>query len=279
MDELIKIINLVDKTNINIDNYTIDDLNNLLEKSQVINKILNEFFKTNNKQSSINKINNVFIYDLINVYMDKNNVEINDEFSINVDDNPFYLELKKYKVLSKEEEKNLFIKYKNNIPEARNTIIKHNMKLVFSIAKKYTCEKYNVMDLFQEGIIGLIRAIELFDSEKNLKFSTYATWHIRQRIILYIKNNSTIINFPNYLREKIYSYKKLDEEIQRLPIKEIAHKLNISVDNAKILVDLSRSTISLNEVVNDDGDELISLTEDLKSINPEDAVINYDIYN
>ena len=118
-------------------------------------------------------------------------------------------EIGKIKLLKSDDEKELgrLIKEQNS-DVAKRKLIQANLRLVVSIAKKYVGQGVLFMDLVQEGSIGLIKAAEKFDYSKNFKFSTYATWWIKQSIIRAIANNSKSIRIPVHMADKIRKYKK-----------------------------------------------------------------------
>ena len=168
-------------------------------------------------------------------------------------------EIGKVKLLKSEEEKDLgrLIKEQNS-DIAKKKLIQANLRLVVSIAKKYVGHGVLFMDLVQEGSIGLIRAAEKFDYSKNFKFSTYATWWIKQSIIRAIANNSKAIRIPVHMADKIRKYKQgilsLANKFGREPTElELAEYLGMSVGKLRrIKESIMLEPISLEAAVTDD---------------------------
>lgn len=165
----------------------------------------------------------------------------------------------KTKLLSSKEEKNLGKLIKENKSEiAKRKLIQANLRLVVSIAKKYIGQGVLFMDLVQEGSLGLIKAAERFDYTKNFKFSTYATWWIKQTIIRAISNNSRTIRIPVHMSDKIRQYKKyynkLSFELGREPTdKEIASKMALSTKKLAVIKrSIIKEPISLETPVTED---------------------------
>ncbi|MBQ3310686.1 sigma-70 family RNA polymerase sigma factor [bacterium] len=168
----------------------------------------------------------------------------------------------KTKLLSAKEELILGKKIKEGTKEeainAKKQLVKANLRLVISIAKRYIGHGVLFMDLVQEGSIGLIRASEKYDYTKSFKFSTYATWWIKQTIIRAISNNSRTIRIPVHMTDKIRKYKKavldLTFELDREPNeKEIAERMNISIKRLQnIKKAIINEPISLDAPVTED---------------------------
>lgn len=185
-------------------------------------------------------------------------------------------EIGRIKLLKNEEEKKLgrLIKEEKCVVSKRK-LIQANLRLVVSIAKRYVGQGVLFMDLVQEGSIGLIKAAEKFDYSKNFKFSTYATWWIKQSIIRAIANNSKSIRIPVHMADKIRKYKKIFTELSadlgREPAEqEMADAMNVSLNKLrKIKQSIILEPISLETAVTDDlciGDYI----EDKSCNSPED---------
>ena len=160
-------------------------------------------------------------------------------------------------LLTKEEEKNLFIRMNHGDLEAKKIIIESNLRLVVSIAKRYKGLGLEFSDLIQEGNIGLMEAVERFDVTKNNKFSTYATWWIRKEVSRSIKFQGKTIRLPVQLCEQISNYYKANKELiatlKRNPtIEELAIKLNTSVAEVNRLIQYDEDIASLNAPVSED---------------------------
>ncbi len=199
-------------------------------------------------------------------------IEIDDELdepktfnSISNDDDILQMYLKdigKVKLLNSKEEKALGKQIKEgratDAEIAKRKLVQANLRLVVSIAKKYIGQGVLFMDLVQEGSLGLIKAAEKFDYSKNFKFSTYATWWIKQTIIRAISNNSRTIRIPVHMTDKIRKYKRayttLSFELGREPSDlEVAQRLEITPKQLlTIKKSIIKEPISLETPVTDD---------------------------
>ena len=181
--------------------------------------------------------------------------------------------------LSFEEEKALSIKALNGDRNAVNTLVECNLLLVVSIAKKYYGCGLPLLDLIQEGNLGLIKAAEKYDGSKGFRFSTYATYWIRQAISRALGDQSRTIRIPANMVELLSKVKKataeLTQKFGRTPTdKEIAAHMNIELDKVQTVMDLAQATTSLDTPVDDDGETSMGdLIADHSAENPLAAVI------
>lgn len=176
----------------------------------------------------------------------------------------YLLEIGQYKILTAEEEKILAKKYQNGDKEAKQKLIEHNLKLVVSIAKRYTNNGLSLDDLIQFGNEGLMIAAEKYNPEKECKFSTYATWWIRQSVTRSLADHSRTIRIPVHMHEIILKVKKatgiyMKENYGELPTeKQLSEILNISEDKIRQARELMQYTVSFSSPIgNEDGDDTL----------------------
>ena len=123
----------------------------------------------------------------------------------------YFNEISKYEILSPEKEAELAVKSKNGDLKAKELILKSNLRFVVSVAKAYSSQQNPLEDLISEGNKGLVESIETFDPSTGFKFISYAVWHIRKNIFLYLNNNSRSVRIPTNITQQLRQYQTLEE--------------------------------------------------------------------
>lgn len=188
-------------------------------------------------------------------------------------------EINQIPLLSAEDEKELAIKAAQGDSAAKEKLINSNLKLVVSIAKKFQGNGISFLDLIQEGNIGLIAAIDKFDTSLGYRFSTYAYYWIKTTISRAVNQQNRSIRIPVYMVEKLSKYKKIEQELSqkynREPTEnEIAEKMDISVKEIRELKEYLSDTVSLDAPIGEDKEDSFgSFVEDSSNGNPAD---NYE---
>ncbi len=191
-------------------------------------------------------------------------------------------EIGKIPLLSLEEETELAKKVVKGDQKAKDKMVEANMRLVVSIAKRYSGRGLDLLDLIQEGNTGLLRAVEKFNPDKGFKFSTYATWWIRQAITRAIADQARTIRIPVHMVETINKVlrttRKLTVELNREPTnEEIAKELDMETEKVDYVMRIKQDIASLDASVGRDGDDedsvLGDFVEDEERASPEDSAV------
>ncbi|MFA5022337.1 MAG: sigma-70 family RNA polymerase sigma factor [Patescibacteria group bacterium] len=206
----------------------------------------------------------------------KKKIDISD---ISADSIQMYLrEIGKVPLLKADEEIMLAKKSERGDKEAKRRLIEANLRLVVSIAKRFTGKSLSLLDLIQEGNIGLFRAVEKFDYRRGYKFSTYATWWIRQAITRALADQSRTIRIPVHMVETINKFKQAErqliQDLGREPLpEEIAAEMSEPLDKVLHIIKISQETISIETSVGEDDEDstLEDFIEDVRTVTPDRA--------
>ncbi|OGH67701.1 MAG: hypothetical protein A3C15_02650 [Candidatus Magasanikbacteria bacterium RIFCSPHIGHO2_02_FULL_50_9b] len=202
-----------------------------------------------------------------------------DPMELTSDSIQMYLrEIGKIPLLTAEEEISLAKRKDRGDKDAERALIEANLRLVVSIAKKFVGKQLSLLDLIQEGNIGLFRAVKKFEYKRGYKFSTYATWWIRQAITRALADQSRTIRIPVHMVETINRFQQIErrllQDLGRDPTpEEIAAEMGEDVEKVRHIIKISQETVSLETSVGDDDDDsqLGDFIEDVKNISPDRA--------
>ena len=189
-------------------------------------------------------------------------------------------EIGKISLLTLDEELELSKRIEEGDEEAKSKLAESNLRLVVSIAKRYVGRNLSFLDLIQEGNIGLMKAVDKFDSSKGYKFSTYATWWIRQAITRAIADQAKTIRVPVHMVETINKLKRVQRqmtlELDREPTEEeLSKALNIPEDKIREIIKISLDPLSLETPIGEEEDShLGDFVKDDKTLSPEEYAIN-----
>ena len=180
---------------------------------------------------------------------------------INIDDpvKVYLKEIGRVPLLTSEEEVDLAVRMSQGDPQARKRLSEANLRLVVSIAKRYVGRGMQFLDLIQEGNLGLIKAVEKFDHTKGFKFSTYATWWIRQAITRAIADQARTIRIPVHMVETINKVKKVSSQLlhkngHEPTAEEIADEIDMSVDKVREIMRVAQEPVSLETPIGEEED-------------------------
>lgn len=205
-------------------------------------------------------------------------VAINDNAAMDDPVKVYLKEIGRVPLLTPEEEIELAIRIADNDEKAKKRLAEANLRLVVSIAKRYVGRGMQFLDLIQEGNLGLIKAVDKFDYTKGFKFSTYATWWIRQAITRAMADQARTIRVPVHMVEVINKLSRVQrqmlQDLGREPTPdELARELDMPVEKVQEVQKYGREPISLHTPLGEDGDsEFGDLIEDTDAIAPSDAV-------
>ena len=187
-------------------------------------------------------------------------------------------EIGKIPLLSAEDEKNLAQRMQDGDVSAKDLLVESNLRLVVSIAKKYMNRGLSLLDLIQEGNIGLIKAVDKFDYSKGFKFSTYATWWIRQAITRAIADQARTIRIPVHMVETINKLtrvqRQLIQDLGREPtIDELADKMGMPADKIRDIQRISQDPVSIDKPVGEEEDShLVDFISSDEYVSPDEEV-------
>ena len=194
-------------------------------------------------------------------------------------------EIGQIKLLTMDEELDLAERIQNGDEQAKNILAEANLRLVVSIAKRYVGRGMLFLDLIQEGNIGLMKSVEKFDVSKGYKFSTYATWWIRQAITRAIADQARTIRIPVHMHDSVKKYvgvlEKYRKKHGRRPTnEELMSELDVSFEKLTAIKDASGkdTVMSLETPVGDDNESLLlDFVADDEGVTPEQSILNYDM--
>ncbi|MBO5859170.1 MAG: RNA polymerase sigma factor RpoD [Clostridia bacterium] len=215
-----------------------------------------------------------------NVDLSKN-IEVSESSDSGTDDpvRIYLKEIGRVPLLTPEEEIEIAIRISNGDTKAKDRLVEANLRLVVSIAKKYVGRGLPFLDLVQEGTLGLIKAVDKFDYTKGFKFSTYATWWIRQAITRAIPDLVRIVRVPVHMSESINRYRKvssmlLHENGKEPTESEIAQMMGTTVEKVREIMRVAQEPVSLETPIGEEEDShLGDFIPDTESPEPEDATI------
>ena len=206
--------------------------------------------------------------------------DITKDVNINDPVRMYLKEIGRISLLSSEEELDISMRIANGDEDAKNLLAESNLRLVVSIAKRYVGRGLLFLDLIQEGNIGLMKAVEKFDYGKGYKFSTYATWWIRQAITRALADQARTIRVPVHMVETINKMARIQRqltlELNREPSEEeLAEKMGVTVEKVREVMKISQEPVSLETPIGEEDDShLGDFLKDETSMSPEEYTTN-----
>lgn len=292
ISDLKDILIIFDKLNSFFENYnyipSLDLFTELINKNSNYSRMLEVVFKRYEKRIVSGNIEDIIdnktLILAIDAYCLVNNIEsIQEDIVISDDEdisgiNAYFREIRGRPLLTHEEEIILSNKIKQGDTKAKKIFIESNLRLVVSVSGKYIGRGLEYQDLIQEGNLGLMRAVDRFDSAKGYKFSTYAVWWIRQGIIRALADKGRAIRIPVHLYEKVQLYANIEEKLTiklgRKPTKEeMANKMGISLADANLILEVRKHIASTNKFIDEDGETELEDLIPSESEPVEDKVI------
>ena len=249
-----------------LDSDSLDDLYNVFHENNI--DIIAEDFDSEEEGQDNGDVLSIEDVDL------PKNANINDPVRM------YLKEIGKISLLSLDEELALSKRVEEGDEEAKRILAESNLRLVVSIAKRYVGRNLSFLDLIQEGNIGLMKAVDKFDASKGYKFSTYATWWIRQAITRAIADQAKTIRVPVHMVETINKLKRIQRqltlELNREPTEaELAKKMGTTEDKVREIFKISQDPLSLETPIGEEDDShLGDFLKDESSMSPEEYAIN-----
>ncbi|WNC16891.1 RNA polymerase sigma factor RpoD [Brevibacillus brevis] len=231
----------------------------------------------NNHENDDDEVDEMIIKDEDNEEFDFDDLSVPPGIKINDPVRMYLKEIGRVPLLSAEEEIKLAQRIEQGDEEAKRRLAEANLRLVVSIAKRYVGRGMLFLDLIQEGNMGLIKAVEKFDYRKGYKFSTYATWWIRQAITRAIADQARTIRIPVHMVETINKLirvsRQLLQELGREPMpEEIAEKMDLTPEKVREIMKIAQEPVSLETPIGEEDDShLGDFIEDQDALEPSDA--------
>ena len=247
---------------------------------EIVNKVSDKNKKMAKKNKSVDIVEKLDIDDEeVEELLKEDFIHVGDSTDVDEPIKMYLREIGQIPLLTNERELELAKRISEGDERAKQELMEANLRLVVSIAKKHTNRGLKLLDLIQEGNIGLMKAVEKFESNKGFKFSTYATWWIRQAIPRAIADQGRTIRIPVHMIETINKIKKASrihlQETGKEPTADyLAKTVELPVEKVKNILEMNQDPISLETPVgSEDDSELGDFVEDDKFLNPHEATV------